>query len=207
MNSVIDIRRYVDPSDIPTLVLVDLQQEYVANERPLAMPNAATALENCRLALAHARAMGFPVAFVRRSGSGAIFNAATRFARWIPGFEPWGADMVFERNRPSCYASPEFGEVMGCGDGHFIIAGFAGETSCLATAIDAFHRGHRFVFLEDACASHALDEVPPRDVHNVACKIIQLYGDVTNAAAWISATSHGRRARRTLHGTEQGHSA
>jgi len=207
MSSVIDIRRYVDPSDIPTLVLVDLQQEYVASERPLAVPNAAQALEHCRAALAHARAMGFPVAFVRRSGSGAIFNAATRFARWIPGFEPWGADMVFERNRPSCYASAEFGEVMGYGNGHFVLAGFAGESSCLATAVDAFHRGHRFVFLDNASASHGLDEVTPRDAHTVVSKIIHLYGDVTDTAAWISATSYARRARRALHGTEQGHSA
>ncbi len=207
MNSVIDIRRYVDPSDIPTLVLVDLQQEYVTSERPLAIPDAGRALDGCRAALAHARAMGFPVAFVRRTGSGAVFNAATRFARWIPGFEPWGADMVFERDRPSCYASTAFSEVMEYGNGHFVLAGFAGESSCLATAVDAFHRGHRFVFLKDACASHALDEVSQQAVHRVASKIIELYGDVTDAAEWISATSKARRARRVVHGTEQGHSA
>ena len=63
--SIIDLRTYVDPSVVPTLVLLDLQQEYVATSRALAVPGAAAALANCRIALAHARAKGFPVAFVR----------------------------------------------------------------------------------------------------------------------------------------------
>ena len=61
--SVIDLRAYVDPSVVPTLVLVDLQQEYICAPRVLALPHAAEALANCRIALAHARAKGFPVAF------------------------------------------------------------------------------------------------------------------------------------------------
>ncbi len=63
--SIIDLRAYVDPSRVPTLVLVDLQQEYIATARALAVPGAAEALANCRAALTHARAKGFPVAFVR----------------------------------------------------------------------------------------------------------------------------------------------
>ena len=67
---------------------------------------------NCRAALAHARAMGLPVAFVRWIDRTPLFNKATRFSRWIEGFEPHGVDMIFERNRPSCYASADFAEVM-----------------------------------------------------------------------------------------------
>ena len=37
MSSVIDLRAYVNPSVIQTLVLVDLQQEYVASPRVLAL--------------------------------------------------------------------------------------------------------------------------------------------------------------------------
>src|SRR6266700_6555620 len=126
--SIIDLRAYVDPSVVPTLVLVDLQQEYVATSRALA---------NCRAALAHARAKGFPVAFVRWLARSAFFNPATRFSRWIERFEPFGSDMVFERDQPSCYASTSFDQVMTeCGG--FVLAGFAGEAACLATAVDAF---------------------------------------------------------------------
>src|SRR5665213_2869258 len=101
MSSVIHFRSYVDPSIAPTLVMIDMQQEYVSSPRFLAIPNASRALANCRAALAHAQAIGLPVAFVRWSGKSSFFNAATRFSRWIDGFVPTGVDMVFERARPS----------------------------------------------------------------------------------------------------------
>ncbi len=129
--SIIDLRAYVDPSVVPILVLVDLQQEYIATARALAVPGAAAALANCRAALTHARAKGFPVAFVRWLARSAFFNPATRFSRWIEGFEPFGSDMVFERGQPSCYASTSFDQVMTECGGNFVLAGFAGEAACL----------------------------------------------------------------------------
>jgi nicotinamidase-related amidase len=207
LSTVIDICRYVGPTDIPTLVLVDLQQEYTASPRALAVPHAAQAIAHCRAALNHARTMGFPVAFVRLTGQSPLFNAATRFSRWIEGFEPWGSDMIFERSKPSCYASAPFCEVMENGGGSFVLAGFAGETACLATALDAFSRGHRLTFLPDASASHRLDEIGSGDVHQVVTKVIELYCDVLGTQTWISATSRTRRQRRVMHGSEHDYPA
>src|ERR1044072_6618818 len=102
MSSVIDLRAYVNPSVIQTLVLVDLQQEYVAAPRVLALEETLGALANCRGALSHARAMALPVAFSHWIDLTPLFNKATRFSRWIDAFEPHGVAMIFERNRPSC---------------------------------------------------------------------------------------------------------
>jgi nicotinamidase-related amidase len=195
MTSVIDLRAYVNPSIVPTLVLVDLQREYIASPRVLAIDEAKGALANCRAALSHARAMGFPVAYVRWINRSSLFNAATPFSRWIEGFEPHGVDMIFERNRPSCYASADFAEVMGEGGGNFVLAGFAGEAACLATAIDAFHRGHTVTFLTDASASHALDEASASDVHRVVSSVIGLYGSAVSTGAWIAGTSRQSNRR------------
>jgi len=189
MNTVVPLRAYVNPAAIPTLVLIDLQQEYLASPRVLAIPETVDALANCRSALSHARAMGFPVAFVRWLGRSAFFNPATPFARWIEGFEPTRTDMIFERDRPSCYASASFAEVMNNSRGNFVIAGFAGEAACLATAIDAFHRDHRFAFLHDASASHGLDDVAANDVHRTVTRIVASYGDAMPTEAWIAETS------------------
>jgi nicotinamidase-related amidase len=194
MSTVIPLRAYVNAENIPTLVLIDLQQEYLASTRALALSDTSPALDNCRSALSHARAMGFPVAFVRWLGRSAFFNPATPFARWIDGFEPVRTDMVFERDRPSCYANASFAEVMSNSSGNFVIAGFAGEAACLSTAIDAFHRGHRFTFLPDASASHALDDIAAPDVHRTVTQIISSYGDVAATQSWIAATSHRARS-------------
>ena len=207
MSSVIDLRAYVNPSVVQTLVLVDLQQEYTASPRVLALENTKAALANCRTALAHARAMGLPVAFVRWIDRTPLFNKATRFSRWIEGFEPHGVDMIFERNRPSCYASADFAEVMSGGGGNFVLAGFAGEAACLATAIDAFHRGHEVTSLADAPASHALDETGADDVHRVVSSIVGLYGSVSATKTWIADTSRRSNWRGLGDGSEHGRTA
>jgi nicotinamidase-related amidase len=207
MSSVIDLRAYVNPSVIQTLVLVDLQQEYIASPRVLALEETKGALANCRAALAHARAMGLPVAFVRWIDRTPIFNKASRFSRWIEDFEPHGVDMIFERNRPSCYASADFAEVIGGGGGSFVLAGFAGEAACLATAIDGFHRGHGITFLADASASHALDDIAAKDVHRVVSTVAGLYGEVLTTKSWIARTSRRNSWRGIGDGNEQGRTA
>jgi nicotinamidase-related amidase len=207
MSSVIDLRAYVNPSVIQTLVLVDLQQEYIARPRVLALEETKGALANCRAALAHARAMGLPVAFVRWIDRTPLFNKATRFSRWIEGFEPHGVDMIFERNRPSCYASSDFAEVIGSGGGSFVLAGFAGEAACLATAIDAFHRGHTVTYLTDASASHALDEIGANEVHRVVSGVVGLYGDAITTRSWIARTSRRNSWKGLGDENEQGRTA
>jgi len=207
MSSIIDLRAYVNPSVIPTLVFLDMQREYVASPRVLAIPEISGALANCRAVLVHARAMGFPVAFVRWINRSSLFNAATPFSRWIEGFEPHGVDMVFERNQPSCYASADFAEVMTAGGGNFVLAGFAGEVACLATAIDAFHRGHEVTYLADASASHALDDVTAGDVHRVVAGVVGLYGKVVATDTWIKSTTRRSNWKGVGDGDERGRRA
>jgi len=202
MSSVVDLRAYVNPSVVQTLVLVDLQQEYLASPRALALENVKAPLANCRAALAHARAMGLPVAFARWLDRTPLFNKATPFARFIEGFEPHGVDMIFERNRPSCYASADFAEVMGEGGGSFVLAGFAGEAACLATVIDGFHRGHKITYLADASTSHALDDVAANEVQRVVSRVAGLYGEVMTTRSWIARTS--RRKNWMGQGDEHG---
>jgi nicotinamidase-related amidase len=194
VSSVIDLRHYTDPTRIPTLVLLDLQQEYLASPRVYALQDAEDAIANCRAALDHARAMGFPIVFARWRARSPLFNPATRFAKWIEGFEPYGTELVFERDRPSLYASSAFTEVMNHGDGSFVLAGVAGESACLSTAIDAFHRGHSVTFLNDASASHGLEDIAPAEVHRTVSRLVGLYGESIPTDLWIERTSRPRRA-------------
>jgi nicotinamidase-related amidase len=196
MNEVIYLRALQDSSLAPCLVLVDMQQEYIAGSRLMALPHAAAALENCRAALNHARSKGFPVAFIRQFSRSAYFNPATAFSNWIGGFEPTGADMVFERENPSCYSSSLFAQFMeGCG-GHFAFAGFAGETACLSTAIDAFHRKHRFSYLADASASHGLGDLSATDVHKAVTGIVGVYGEIVTTQEWMEESPIGAEMLR-----------
>jgi nicotinamidase-related amidase len=195
MKNVIHFPSAVSAVAVPTLVLLDLQQEYVAAPRLFAMPHAASAIENCRAALAHARQLGLPVAFFRLVARSPYFNPALTYSRWIPGFEPVSSDMVFERNKPSCYANREFAHAIGESGGHFVLAGFSGEAGCLATAVEAFHRDHKVTYLADASASHGLDRIAPATVHETVTEMISLYGTVTTTRSWIAEQTSNTTAR------------
>jgi nicotinamidase-related amidase len=188
VSSVVSLRTCANSSSVPIVVFVDLQQEYVAAPRLLAIAEIDRALDNCRKVLEHARRIGLPVAFVRMLSESAFFNRATPFVRWIEGFEPHRNEMIFERSSPSCYACEPFSALMNQSRGGIVLAGFAGESSCLSTLIDAFHRNHKVTYLCDASASHALDEVPADDIHRAVSKISGLYGDVYETDDWIAST-------------------
>lgn len=198
MSSVVYLRALSDPSVAPCVVFVDLQKEYVANARLMAMPEIDGPLANIRAVLEHARAMGFPVAYVRQVSRSSFFNPATEFSGWISGFEPTGADMIFDRDQPSCYSSKRFAELMDSCGGHFVLAGFAGETACLSTAIDAYHRNHRFIYLSDASASHRLGRFLPTTMHEAVSEIVGVYGQTSETDAWISMTSQRTRSRGSV---------
>jgi nicotinamidase-related amidase len=189
--NVVNLRSYSSVSLIPTLVLLDMQQEYIASPRLYSIPDAEVALENCRLALTHARRSGLPVAFLRMIDKSPFFNPALSYSNWITGFEPLTSEMVFERSKPSCYANREFAHAMTEGGGHFVLAGFSGETGCLSTAVEAFHCGHRVTYLADASASHGLNQIAAPSVHKTVAQLIGLYGEVTTTENWISDQTAG----------------
>src|SRR3989475_3078767 len=79
VTSVVSLRTFANSSNVPIVVFVDMQQEYVAAPRLLAISGIDRALDNCRKILDHARRIGLPVAFVRMLNESAFFNRATPF--------------------------------------------------------------------------------------------------------------------------------
>jgi nicotinamidase-related amidase len=188
VTSIVSLRTFANSSNVPIVVLVDMQQEYLAKPRLLAISEIDRALDNCRKVLDHARDIGLPVAFMRLINESAFFNRATPFVRWIEGFEPYRNEMVFERSSPSCYSCEPFTALMNQSRGGIVLAGFAGESACLSTLVDAFHRNDRVTYLCDASASHALEDVPADEIHRAVSKISGLYGEVYETTDWIAST-------------------
>lgn len=90
--------------------------------------------------------------------------------------------MVFEPSSPSCYSCEPFTTLMDQNRGGIVLAGFAGESACLSTVIDAFHRNHKVAYLCDASASYALDDMPADAVHHAVSRISGVYGEVYETA-------------------------
>ena len=174
--------------ELPTLVLIDMHHDLAREEMPSA-PLFSEALANCRAALRHARACSIPVAFTRQAVASATMVTSPAYPRWIEGFEPSRWDMVFDRQRPSCYASTEFAEVADELCGNYVMAGRFAELSCLSTAVEAFHRDHHPMVLSDAlmCAPQSEFVVP--GMQQAVTSILSHYADTATTLTWIRATS------------------
>src|SRR5258708_19509472 len=94
--------------------------------------------------------------------------------------------MVFEGNRRSWYSCEPFTAVVNQSRGGIVLAGFAGESACLSTLIDAFHRNHKVTYLCDASASHALEDMSADEIHRAVSRISGLFGEVYETADWIA---------------------
>jgi nicotinamidase-related amidase len=187
MSSVIDLRTYVGASNSRLLVMIDLQQK---NHDELAKDRASDlsrSLENCMSAIRHARNLGLPIAFTRQADHPGSIEGSPPSA-WIAGFEPKRSDMVFERPQPSCYTNRLFEDVVSR-VGSFAIAGLVAEETCLATAIDAAHRGHHITFLSDASVSRGRHNSDSQAVHTLTTKAIELFADTVTTRHWLVATS------------------
>lgn len=188
-------------SEIPVLVLIDLQQEYVAAPRITALPGAHAALRKCREALTAARANGIPVAFTRLQGASAFFNRSSKLFDWVEGFEPLRSEMVFDRELPSCYASEGFAAFMKDVRAPVVIAGFSGESACLATLIDGYHRRQQMIYLADASASQPLNGLDPDEVQRAVAGIASVYADIADTDSWTNSLAGPRQFTRANYDT------
>ncbi len=187
MSSVVDLRDYIGASSSRLLVMVDLQEKNYVELAQDHSCDIAQSLENCMSAIRHARAKGLQLAFTRRADEHCASGRPTNSA-WISGFEPKRCDMVFELQQPSCYSNRLFDDIVSR-SGSFAIAGLSADRACLATAIDASHRGHRVTFLSDASVSRGRPDADTRAVHAVTTEAIQLFADVAATRHWLIATS------------------
>lgn len=189
-GSVIELRPFLHCASITTLVVMDAQRDYVDRHEVLSAPETIAGIANCRAALAHARQVGIRVAFTRWRGRSLFFDGGTKRLNWLDEFVPRASEMIFERDQPSCYANPHFAEAMSLDGGRFVLAGFGSEIGCLATAIDAHHRGHRFVFLSDASVCLGILDGSTKAVHDTVSRLVALYDPVIDTERWISITSN-----------------
>lgn len=181
MTEVINLRSYATAAASELLVIIDLQRYYydkLCAEHGMVVDRS---LENCRLAIQHARSVGIPLAYTRLS--------CETSSSWIQGLEPRRSDMVFDRNSPSCYASPYFEEIVS-GVQRFAMAGLMAETACVATAIDAAHHRHAVTFLDDASISSGRGVVDGSKAHRMTIDLLNVFAQPITTSQWITATSH-----------------
>jgi nicotinamidase-related amidase len=169
------------PEGAPLLCFLDLQLEYVAEGRALALEQHAPWMENCRRLLAFARAERMSIAHFRQLWRGTLLNRATPFAGWIDEFRPRPSEMVFERSMPSCYSADGFVSILDNIDAPcLVLAGLTGHGACLATVLDGFHRKHQVTFIHDASSTPGLGKFSAAESHSYLAELMTCYAEVVS---------------------------
>ena len=95
----------------------------------------------------------WPVLHLKRIAQAAWFNPASNLTDWIEEFRPRPGEMVFEHPLPSAYSSTRFAEYMSSMKNiRCAVMGFSLDETILSTAVEGFHRGHRYQVIADAAA-------------------------------------------------------
>jgi nicotinamidase-related amidase len=90
---------------------------------------------------------------LKRIAQAAWFNPASRLTDWLAETKPRPGEMTFEHPLPSAYSSARFVDHMSNIRGmRCVLIGFSLDETILATAIEGFHRSHRYQLVGDAVA-------------------------------------------------------
>ncbi len=161
---------HIDPSTT-AMIVVDMQNDFVAPGAPMQSPAGYAMLPNLKQALACCREHGIPViytAHVHRPGGfdqgllahapaigrGEALVAGSPGVAIFPEIAPHDDEIVITKHRFSAFYGTDLEIILrGLGVTTVVITGVTTENCCHATARDAFFRDFQVVFLADATAT------------------------------------------------------
>jgi nicotinamidase-related amidase len=155
------------------LVLIDLQNEYLAG--PVALPDAEAAVASAAKLLARARNRGTSVFHVAHRGkAGGLFDRATERGAIVAALAPLADEPVIEKELPNAFAGTDLqARLQAAGHRNVILAGLMTHMCVSSTARAALDLGFRITIDADSCATRDLPDgrggtIPAATVHDVA---------------------------------------
>lgn len=155
------------------LIMIDLQNEYLAG--PVALPDAQAATGNAAGLLARARQQGAAIFHVAHRGKpGGMFDRAAERGAIIEAVAPLGSETVIEKELPNAFAGTDLqARLAATGRKNIVLAGFMTHMCVSSTARAALDLGFRTTVDADSCATRDLPDgrggiAAARTIHDVA---------------------------------------
>lgn len=166
-----------------SLVVIDIQREYVLAGRELRISSIGPSLNNAYAMLQFARSERWPIVHVQHLQEGDSFNSASDASDFVDGFVPEPGETVAIKGKYSSFSSPAFVQFVSAHLEHeFVVVGYGTTVCCLATLVEGYHRGHRFALVEDACAARAAGAHSEATMHQAAVLILGAFARLTCTA-------------------------
>lgn len=175
--------------DPPILVCADLQSEYLTEGRSHAISDAEAIMSRCHELITFWRANLWPVMHLKRIAHAAWFNPASNLTNWIAELKPKPGELAFEHPLPSAYSSARFAEyTANIKSIRCVILGFSLDETILATAVDGFHRSHRYQVVSDAVACRRTGVGDAASYKTAVVKVIGNFAGVRHSTDLLGAT-------------------
>lgn len=156
-----------------SLVLIDLQNEYLAG--PIAVADAKRAIAAAARLLRLARQSGAPVFHIAHKGRpGGLFDRTAERGRIVAELTPETGEAVVEKTFPNAFTGTDLHLLLTeAGRKDIIIAGLMTHLCVSSTARAALGLGYRVTIDADACATRDLPDgqngvIEARTIHEVA---------------------------------------
>ncbi|MEN3351258.1 MAG: hypothetical protein V7632_4893 [Bradyrhizobium sp.] len=155
------------------LVLIDIQNEYLAG--PLALPDANAAIARATALLARARESGAAIFHVAHRGKpGSLFDRSADRGAIVAPLAPRAGEPVIEKELPNAFAGTDLkAQLDATGRKELVLAGFMTHMCVSSTARAALDLGFRTTVDAESCATRDLPDglggtLMARTIHEVA---------------------------------------
>ncbi len=176
--------------DPPILVCADLQTEYLTEGRSHFIADAGAIVSRCQELMTLWRNNLWPIMHLKRIAQAAWFNPASNLTDWIAELKPKPGELAFEHPLPSAYSSARFAEYMSnMRSIRCVLLGFSLDETILSTAIDGFHRSHRYQIVSDAVACRRPGVGDAASYKQAVVKVISNYARIQESSDVIEASS------------------
>lgn len=174
-----------------TLLMIDLQEEYLWPGGPMELPDGVPALERAAALLDAARTAGAQVVHVRHISDHPMaeeFRAGSPQVEIRPEVAPRDGEAVIDKRAVSAFMGTPLEELLqGSRAQAVIIAGFMTQTCCTATAHEALGRRYRTLFASDATAAQQYGPQSHLEIHERALDTQRQLGSEVLSSAEITA--------------------
>jgi len=144
----------------------------------------------CSALLARWRGLRWPVAHLKRVAERQWEAPAPE---WLSAFKPRPDEMTFVHHLPSAYSSAHFEQYMhSLRDIACVLIGYSLDETILATAVEGFHRNHRYYLASDAVACTTLPSEDADAYRRAVIAVIQKFSGTFQAAGASRSQSRGR---------------
>ncbi|MEC3953087.1 cysteine hydrolase family protein [Nocardia sp. CDC153] len=187
------------------LIVIDVQNEYVVGNLPIAYPPLDISLANIGAAMDAAHAAGIPVILIRQAApaQSPIFARGSAGFALHPTVTERPHDLVIEKTLPSSFTGTGLADWLAEHDIDTIaICGYMTQNCDESTARDAVHRGFAVEFLADATGTLTLanqaGSITAEDLHRAVLVVLQSrFAAVASTAEWIESVTTGTELARS----------